>query len=216
MIMKTQLLLVGTGIPDIVGRVVRSLKSGKTSAVVFHGHPLVYSNPSQMLIRHCRQNSIPYRILSAVSSLDTIFSALQIDVGASGLQMLDVNRMVLYGLRPDVTMPLLVFQIGSFGSAFITRTLENQRTRFAGLTRYLARFYPADHRVQVVECSVRSEQEDCVRDMKLAELARAFERINYNSTLFVPAIRKLNVPDPIFLRRLTGKDALRKVAKVSK
>lgn len=171
----------------IVYAVAARLTSNRTIGVIFHGHPLLYSNPAQMLIRHCERKRIPCEILTGVSSLDAIFTTLRIDIGKTGLQIFDVNRMLLYRLRPDIRTPCLLFQLGSFGSALISRTLLNAKGRFHDLERYLGRWYPATHPAQIIECSTVTGISDSLIMTTISKIDRNGGRINYNSTLFIPA-----------------------------
>lgn len=196
----------------IVDRVTAALRPGRATGVVFQGHPLLYCNPAQMLIRHCEQNDVELKILSGVSSLDTIFTALKIDIGATGLQILDVNRMVLYRQKPSTETPCLIFQVGSFGSAMITRGLRNRAERFAPLQRYLSRLYPAGHELKLVDCSTTSGFPDRVLSFPLSRLSAMAGEIDYTSTLYVPATRPPSGLDRAFLARLKSPATAARVA----
>lgn len=196
----------------IVGRVTRQLSGRRTVAVIFHGHPLLYSNPAQMLIKHCEHEKIDLEVLSGVSSLDAIFTALKLDVGSTGLQAFDVNRLLLYRLKPSVHTPCLVFQIGSFGSALITRTMQNARGRFVPLERYLRTCYPKGHPAVIVECSTLTGLADKVIPTTVDGLDAMADRINYNSTLYIPADVANVRMDRSYLRKLRDQGALRRLA----
>lgn len=196
----------------IVDQVTRQLSGSRTVAVIFHGHPLLYSNPAQMLIKHCVERKIDHEILSGVSSLDAIFTALKLDVGSTGLQAFDVNRLLLYRLKPSVHTPCLVFQIGSFGSALITRNMRNAKGRFAPLERYLRRCYPKGHPAIIVECSTLTGIADIVLPTTVDGLDAMADRINYNSTLYIPAGDAPSRMDLRFLRKLRDQGALRRLA----
>lgn len=195
----------------IVDQVTRRLTGDRSVAVIFHGHPLLYSNPAQMLIKHCEEKKIDHRILSGVSSLDAIFTALKLDVGSTGLQAFDVNRLLLYRLKPSIHTPCLVFQIGSFGSALITRTMRNAKGRFAPLERYLRTCYPKGHPAVVVECSTLTGLADIVIPTTIDGLDAMADRINYNSTLYIPADAAGVRMDRRFLRKLRDQGALRRL-----
>jgi tetrapyrrole methylase family protein/MazG family protein len=197
---------------SIVERVTAALSGERTAAVIFHGHPLLYSNPAQMLIRHCKESGVELQILSGVSSLDAIFTALKLDIGSTGLQAFDVNRLLLYRLKPSAHTPCLIFQIGSFGSALITRTMRNARGRFAPLERYLRLHYPKGHPAVIVECSTLTGIPDTVIQTTVDGLDAMADRINYNSTLYIPAETAAPRMDRRFLRQLKDQGALRRLA----
>lgn len=197
----------------IVSRVKGALRGDRTVGVVFHGHPLLYSNPAQMLIAHCESAGVELEVMSGVSSMDGIFTALKTDVGATGLQVFDVNRLLLYRLRPATHTPCLLFQIGSFGSALITRKLDNAVGRFKPLERYLRRVYPAGHPAFVVECASEPGRADSVLKTTVDGLDKVAARINYNSTLYIPAGTRPPRPDPRFLKTLRDPS---KVARITR
>jgi tetrapyrrole methylase family protein / MazG family protein len=119
---------------DVYGQIVSFLLAQGIAAprVVFAvmGHPSIYVAATHLLREHGPRWGVRINVLAGVSAIDVLLLSMP-DIGSSGLQILDANRLVSYRLTPDNRVPAMIFQIGCFGSGFITHGQENRPDRLA-------------------------------------------------------------------------------------
>ncbi len=175
------------------------------------GHPCIYVFVTELIRRHAPQYNVAVRILPAVSAIDTILALMDFDISNTGLQILDANRIVSYALTPAKNVPLLIFQVGCFGSGFITRTTQNSPDRIRVLVEYLMRFYPADHPVEVIECDMGAPHRTVRFTLPLASLCWNGNLINYNTTLYLPPAEAIRIKNSEFHRRLVDPNVVAKL-----
>jgi hypothetical protein len=200
---------------EVYGRIAsyliaQALHFRKVTLIVM-GHPSIYVAPTFLLLEHGPRYGIDVRVLPAVSSIDVILSGLRFDIANSGLQILDANRLLTYGLLPQTNVPLLLFQLGCFGSGYITRQQQNSVDRLARLSEYLLQFYPRSHRVQLVECDMGPPHKPFCFELELSALRSHGHLVNYNSTLLVPPSQALIIQDKAFFEQLVDPNAVDRV-----
>lgn len=180
------------------------IAEGQQRDIVFAvmGHPCIYVAPTHLLLDHGPRWGVAVEVMAGISTIDAMILNMPDDIGNTGLQILDANRLVSYGLTPDPRVPMLLFQIGCFGSGYITRCRENSDTRLAPLAAVLGRHYPAGHLVYIVEYGMGFPHTEQCHAIPLALLGEAGALVNYNSTLLVPPSQRVTVVDPHFQARL--------------
>lgn len=171
-------------------------------AFVVMGHPSIYVAPTHLLAFYAPKYGVNVRVLPGISSLDTIVATLPFDIGNSGLQILDANRIVSYALEPMSNTPLLVLQVGCFGSGYITRMQENGTARLSSLVEYLLNFYPGNHLIQLIECAMGSDHGGSIHTLPLSALAHNGHLATYNTTLYVPPATPISVKNQRFHEQL--------------
>lgn len=197
---------------DVYGRIVSFLiaqaMAGRRVAFVVMGHPSIYVAPTHLLVEHGPRWGVRVRVLPALSTIDAILALMPFDIANTGLQILDANRLVSYGLVPMRNVPLLLFQVGCFGSGFITRTVRNAPDRLRVLVDQLRLCYPDDHPIELIECEMGLPHRAVRISMPLAALAEHGHRVNYNTTVFIPAAEPVVVRSPEFQARLVDPGAV--------
>jgi tetrapyrrole methylase family protein/MazG family protein len=130
------------------------------------GHPLVGDAAAVALINACRRESLPCRVVTGVSLLETACEALGIDAVAAGVQLIDPLDP-----RPDPGRPALVVPLPG------APLLPVLRDRLLDL-------YPADHAAVVVSTALSPAQR---RETPLADLAEA-SPLDEPACLYLPAL----------------------------
>ncbi|RFP17524.1 hypothetical protein D0T25_12210 [Duganella sp. BJB488] len=197
---------------EVYGQIVsfllaQSLASQRMVFVVM-GHPSIYVAATHLLREHGPRWGVRVNVLAGVSAIDVLLLSMPADIGSTGLQILDANRLVSYRLTPDNRVPALIFQIGCFGSGFITRSQGNHPRRLALLAGYLLGWYPPEHGVELIECDMGFPHAETRHRLTLAQLAGAGHLANYNSTLYLPPARPVQVLDGRFQAQLVDPDAI--------
>jgi uncharacterized protein YabN with tetrapyrrole methylase and pyrophosphatase domain len=197
---------------EVYGQMVSFLlaqaMAGRRIGLVVMGHPSIYVAATHLLAEHAPRHGVSVRVLAAISSIDVMLTSLPFDIANTGLQILDSNRLVAYELVPQRNVPLLVFQVGCFGSGIITRTIQNHPTRLKVLADYLLKFYPADHPVELLECEMGRPHREVRHRLSLGDLGVSGHLVNYNSTLYVPPSERPTVRNASFQAQLVDPTAV--------
>jgi tetrapyrrole methylase family protein/MazG family protein len=184
--------------PTIAQRVIDTALT--TGAVVFAvpGHPRVGERTVPLVEMLGRERGIPVVVLDAVSFVDAAASALHRDPLAEGLQIADAEQLAatldtephaagLLGVDP--ARPLLVGQVYNAELA-------------AAVKLALARVYPDDHPVALIQAAGTDEQ--TVTEIALHALDR--QPVDYLTSLWVPPLAALNATrSPHALERVVAR-----------
>jgi uncharacterized protein YabN with tetrapyrrole methylase and pyrophosphatase domain len=173
---------------DIARHVLDGMTQARPVALLLHGHPLVYSDISQLLIAQCGARGLRVEIVPAVSSLDRIFVDLNLDIGKRGVQIFEATLAVRNSIALNPTVDTLLLQVGSLDSPIATRERNARPEEALLLGQYLERFYPRGHVGYFVESSVELGFESCVTPAEIGNLDLAASAMNYTTTLYIPAL----------------------------
>jgi uncharacterized protein YabN with tetrapyrrole methylase and pyrophosphatase domain len=172
-----------------------------------YGHPTVYVYPTRQITRAASYLGLSVEVLPGISSLDTMLIDLGLDPGLDGLQMYEATEALLRERPLQSDVPCLLWQVGVVESSLYSRA-QSSPERFRRLQRYLLRYYPAAHRVQVVYTSghplVHSEVASCSIDELPEHLAIA----SPVATLYIPPAEVRAIVNPELADKLTSVDHL--------
>ena len=163
---------------DRAQSVLTEAEKGRATGILVYGHPAFLCSVTEIVISECERRDIPYSVQAAVSSLNTVMSAV-------GQRMLPPAGLRLYSLctwDPE-SQPfhsraaMLFFDLYAFDS------------RNSGLLRdRLLGAYPAAHKVSFVRCRNVESEESTVIETTIEKLPKTLSRVNLDvCTLFVPA-----------------------------
>ena len=171
-------------------------------ALVGDGHPLFLDDVCREIVRRSRRSGLRTLVLPAISSLDTMAAEHDVEISGNGLQMFEASTLVAHKQPINPSIPALVFQIGWFGSAFLVRVDRHLRQRFLPLQRYLSHYYPADHRVRILQTAYGRAARGTSITARVDALASRFASIPVDSTLYIPALETEPGEDDVeFLQR---------------
>lgn len=125
----------------------------RDAAVLFLGHPLLYTAASR-LVGRCRRRRRPYRILACLSSVDAALVAAEpdledqyLDLYGAGLAVHSAQELLGGGVPLDCRFPTLLMNLFR-----LRDQADAGGSAWTRLARYLERFYPARHPVILVRC----------------------------------------------------------------
>ena len=173
---------------DIARHVIEGAEKEKPIALLMHGHPLVYSSISRLILTQCRDRGIGVEVVPAVSSLDRMFIDLGLDIAERGLQVLSAAMAVNEGIVLNPKVGCIFFQIGNATSPLANRQRKTLPDEVTPFKEYLLAFYPPEHVVYVVESAVELGFESRVTPAELGRLEEAAPVMNYTTSLYVPAL----------------------------
>jgi len=171
----------------IIARILGELEEHGDLCVAFYGHPGVLTYPAWESIRRARATGKRARMLPAISTEDSLFADLGIDIGRAGLQSFEATRFLYYRYNFDASAGLLLWQLSVLGENEWNPPHPGVRLRLKVLADYLQKFYPARHEVLLYHAPQHPTSRPLVERVALCDLAKA-EFVSI-STLYVPPAR---------------------------
>jgi uncharacterized protein YabN with tetrapyrrole methylase and pyrophosphatase domain len=168
---------------ETVRTILDPVRRGLNVCALSYGHPGVLDQASREAIRLARSEGHRARILPGVSSVDCLFLDLELDPGDDGCQMFDATDFLVRRRAPDVTVPLVLWQISVIGRTDVTAEMNHAGLRV--LAERLAEIYGADHEVVVYEATPFPIGTPTVERCRVSGLTDA--GVTGMSSLYVPA-----------------------------
>lgn len=169
----------------IIAKILDELESAGDLCVAFYGHAGVLTYPAWESIRRARATGKRARMLPAISTEDTLFADLGVDIGRAGLQSYEATRFMYYKYNFDTSAGLLLWQVSVLGETVWNPPHEaGVRPRLEVLTDYLKGFYGPEHEVFLYHAPEFPTSRPLIERVVLRDLPRA-EFISI-STLYIP------------------------------
>lgn len=182
---------------EIVTTIVDHVREGLDVCVVFYGHPGVFDRTSHDALARARAEGFAARILPGITAEDCLYVDLELDPGTSGCQSYDATDFLVRRRRPDITVPLILWQVGVVGGSQAAG--EVRRAGLQVLAERLAELYGAEHETIVYEATPFPVGRPFIEPCDVRHLADS--GITGLSTLYVPP--KGSAPrDPDVMARL--------------
>ena len=170
---------------------------------------MVFVSPSKTILRYAPDLGLKAKMLPAVSSLDCMLVDLGVDP-SEGLMMYECNEMLLYR-RPLLTdMHCIIWQPGSVESEVFTKRI-NLPERFLRLKAYLLQFYPRDHVVTIITCSLNPIVESKLTKVPLDELETINIQMHAGSTMYIPRLDPKGCADEEFQKLLLSEEHIQAI-----
>ncbi|VEG91209.1 SAM-dependent methyltransferase [Legionella spiritensis] len=170
----------------ITAHIVEVYNQVSSLCVVFYGHPAVFADSALNAVKIIQSQGGDATILPAVSSMDCLFSDLQIDPGNHGCFLIDATELLIYERNIDVHAHLILWQVANLGTFDRIKT-----TKLPVLVDYLSGYYPKEHPACIYEASILPTQQPRMEWTTIGELdARIFKAI---SMLYLPPLPKTQI-----------------------
>jgi len=173
---------------DVARHVVSGAEKETPVGLLTHGHPLVYSSISQLILAETHERRMSVEVVAVLSSLDRMHVDLGLDIAERGLQVFAAATAINEGFVLNPNVDCIFFQIGNAVSPLARRQAETPPEDVIPFKQYLLGFYPPAHVVYVVESAVEPGFESRVTRSELGRLEDAAAVMNYTASLFVPAL----------------------------
>ena len=159
---------------NIVDKVIDLAKDGQSITYAVPGHPFVAETTSPLIYDKAKQLGIPVRILEAVSFLEPIFSALQIDPfsGITLMDAFDIGNANFPQFPPN--RPILISQLYS-------------RMIAAEVKQTLLEVFDDQHPVKLIHAAGTKQQ--LIEEIPLYEIDRS-KKIGILTSLFIEPLPK--------------------------
>jgi hypothetical protein len=171
--------------------IVKPARDGRRVCAAFYGHAGVFGRPAHLALAKAREESIPARMLPAVSALDCLVSDLGVDPGDHGLLSYEATDFLLHSRPLDAACALVLWQIGVIGET--GPVLDPQYRHLDLVAERLAAVHGPDHEVVVYEASPYPIAEPVVDRVRVRDLPSA--SITPLATLYVPPSARPSVDE---------------------
>lgn len=182
---------------EIVTTILAWVRRELNVCAVTYGHPRVFDQSTSDAANRARAEGYHTKILPGISAQDCLFVDLELDPGEDGCQTFDATDFLVHRRSPDVTVPLILWQISLIGST--RTTVEVNRSGLVILAERLAELYAEDHEVVAYEASPFPVGRPNVDRCTVSGLPQA--RVTGMASLYVPPKSKPS-PDPVMRARL--------------
>jgi precorrin-2 methylase len=187
----------------MAAEVINAAITGPPVCFATYGHPLVYCYPAVLIQRAAKLLDLRVETFPGISSLDTLFVDLGIDVAADGVQMYEATDLILRRRPIQNDVACILWQTNVVADP----TYETDRRpaeQFLSLQNYLLEFYPPEHSVTLVFSKTFPLLPSIVETFRLATLAADLERAPQGGNLYIPPLHKRAIEDYQLLEKLTA------------
>jgi uncharacterized protein YabN with tetrapyrrole methylase and pyrophosphatase domain len=185
----------------IVDHLLKAAHTGDC-ALLLEGHPHV-GVTLRTLAHKLASAEVVIAALPGISSLDTALIDCQFDLLDPGTQVIDVNRLLLFKYALEPRLNSVIYHISSVAEQRTFYSDPELTTKIELLQAYLLKFYPQDHFVCLFSSRTSPNRAGWVIWRRLSSLAAAVARLDYATSLFIPAVAAFS-HDQNFLRQVLG------------
>jgi len=190
----------------MAAEVINAAKTGPPICFATYGHPLVYCYPAVLIQRPTKLLNLRVETLPGISSLDTLFVDLGIDIAADGMQMYEATDLILRRrpIQNDVTC--ILWQTNVVADP----TYETDRRsaeHFLSLQNYLLEFYPPEHPITLVFSKTFPLLQSIIETYRVGTLAAELGRAPQGGNLYIPPLQRRAIEDHQLLEKLIGQVA---------
>jgi precorrin-2 methylase len=156
--------------------------------VLAPGSPLFLNSISRLLVLQGRRSGLRVLTLPGISPLDALISYVGVDVAGFGLQVFTGRRLASSPPKLDPAVPLAVMELAGVGARTTVAKPTDDAKWYARLVGVLARVYPADHPVTLVNVTGDGSRRSHAT-LPLYRFGEFLPNIRETSHLFVDAVR---------------------------
>jgi uncharacterized protein YabN with tetrapyrrole methylase and pyrophosphatase domain len=169
--------------------IMGALGRGQSLGYVTYGNPMAYDRVAQNLVKYATESCFTFQIVPGISSLDTVLCDLHIDM-APAIQVIEASWLLACQIQPQVGIPVLLMQVGAFGSFRTHYRKRQDGSSLAELIEYLCNIYPRSHPVSLIRSTGQEEQPARIREVALANLSKVTADDLSGASLYIPSLDK--------------------------
>lgn len=156
-----------------------------------YGNPVFFSSFTSNIASRARSLGADVEVFPAISSLDCIYSDLEIDPSEKGVQSFEATSFILNDQSFSSDTPLVIWQVGVIGITDIIREnidIERRRAFLQLFIKKLSGSYPLNHQCFLYVASQYPGLKPVINKMTLEELG-SFD-IDRLTTLYIPEYKE--------------------------
>ena len=181
-------------------KVIGAIGPDRTVGYVTYGNPMSYDRVASTLVRYGKDHDLRVEIVPGISSIDTLLCDIGVDM-APAIQIFDASWLVACKVEPINEAPLVLVQVGTFGSLRTHYTKRLDGSSLRELVEYLCKFYPKAQRVILVRSTGSEDHPVRTRAMDLGRLCEVSAEDLSGASLYIPMSNEPRF-DKSFLARM--------------
>ena len=176
-------------------------------AYITPGNPVTFDRVAQELISGCVQRGLRFKVIPAISFIDTILVDLQQEL-APGMQTYEASWFVGMNIRPDTRLSCLLVQTSTFATSYpILDGRHPKKSALMSLKEYLLKFYPDEHLVALVRSGISWDDSANICPVKIGDLDNISSLDQLGASMFIPPLQEA-VIEQDFLSAMADTDNL--------
>ena|ERR1700676_2487145 len=168
--------------------IINALGGGMCAGYVTYGNPMAYDRVAQNLLQYAQEEGLVVQVVPGISSFDTILCDLRLDM-APGIQIFEASWMLACRIQPCIDVPVLLMQVGAFGSLRTHYTKRQNGSSLIDLVEYFCKMYPRSHQVSLIRSTGQEDHPAVVRDISLGNLCEATAEDLSGASLYIPPVQ---------------------------
>ncbi|WP_328786187.1 MULTISPECIES: SAM-dependent methyltransferase [unclassified Streptomyces] len=174
----------------------------RSVAYLVPGTPHLGVSNTSTLVQIARDtDGLEVEVIPGVSSFDTIATDLDVDYLSRGTTVIDSNRLLMYRVKLDPTLGVLIYHPASVGNARVDYETPWSSNNLVLLQDYLLNAFDAQHPYYAVLSASAPGRHAEVTRGELGRLAADARVFQYGSSLYLPPSTDFDL-DEEFVRRL--------------
>jgi uncharacterized protein YabN with tetrapyrrole methylase and pyrophosphatase domain len=173
---------------QIAEHVLREGAAGPPVALLLHGHPMIFSTITQLILAGGQERGLRVNVVPAVSSLDRMYADLRLDIGNRGIQIFNAEAAVHGGMALNPGVDAILLQVDRVTDPDAHRLKDTPPEMVAPLRDYLLRYYPSEHPATLIECAVEIGFSSRLTPATIGKLEEAAAGMNSNTSMYIPAV----------------------------
>lgn len=166
----------------IVDFVIGTIDEYENICTIFYGHPLFCVNPAQKIIELASKKDINIISCPAISSIDCMFSDLNIDPAEYGMQIYMAQDLLNREINISTKSYLTILQAGFINEkGHVHKTINRE---FDSLKSYLRKFYTPNQTCIIYEATLYEGVNSIIQSVILDDLSK--DMISSLTTLILP------------------------------
>jgi uncharacterized protein YabN with tetrapyrrole methylase and pyrophosphatase domain len=165
----------------ITNKIIEQFEHHKNVCVIFYGHPIFCVNPAQAAINIAKENGINVISCPGISSLDCLFSDLNIDPAEHGMQIYTADDLINNQHIINIKSTLVILQAGFINFDMHVHQSKNENLNI--LVDHLMKFYAEDQICIIYEASLYPDINPLKKKTQLNSLKNS--KISSISTLII-------------------------------
>jgi uncharacterized protein YabN with tetrapyrrole methylase and pyrophosphatase domain len=168
-------------------QIADSLETVRPVAYVTYGNPMSFDSVAQNLIELSAKRNFRIEVVPGISSVDAILCDLRVDM-APAIQIFDASWLWAAHLDLNPTIPVLLFQIGAFGSLKTHYNEPPAGESLEALVVYLCQYYPSTHPANLVRSKSCAQDVQHLRKLPIGDLVGLDRTDIGGASLYIPSV----------------------------
>jgi precorrin-2 methylase len=174
---------------NMVAKILKPVDEGKTVCVALYGNPGFYVYATHHAAKIAKRNGHYVEVNPGISTLDCLFSDLDIDIVNEGLQVVEATSILSRYKEIDTTSYVIIMQPGPVGEPSYKNGVINTEY-LQKLTSLLTEEYGPNHPIYIYHAAIYPITSPLIKKIRIVNLSKNIDI--YLSTLCIPP-KKINL-----------------------